>query len=307
MKVTPDQVANQAPPPQAAKVLPMRNVAIPPPELPPLTRSVVACIAAILEIDPSDVPQPDASHPEPWTVWGNWLAQRGLGLVPVTDPVHFAWPGPWIALLESATLGPVATIAFGVPAGLVWKPIFGRETFADAVGGYIIAPHDPSLWIPRTAAWERRTGRVEALGTATAAAAPIELVRQVTARAGRGLEGDRYFAGVGTFSNPNARGTDITLVEAESFEQITLPTGKLEFEQARRNVITRGIDLNALVGERFFVGEVECLGQRLCEPCAHLERLTAPGVLRGFVHRGGLRADILTDGVITVGDEIRRA
>ena len=71
--------------------------------------------------------------------------------------------------------------------------------------------------------------------------------------------------------------------------------------------MTRGIDLNALVGKRFVIGEVECVGQRLCEPCAHLERLTEPGTLRGLIHRGGLRADVLTDGTLRVGDEIRVA
>jgi MOSC domain-containing protein YiiM len=65
-------------------------------------------------------------------------------------------------------------------------------------------------------------------------------------------------------------------------------------------VLTRGIDLNALVGRRFTVGGVECIGQRLCEPCAHLERLT-PGTLRPLIHRGGLRADVLTDGEIRTG------
>ena len=67
--------------------------------------------------------------------------------------------------------------------------------------------------------------------------------------------------------------------------------------------VTRGIDLNALVGERFRVGDVECFGQRLCEPCAHLERLAPPGTLRPpLIHKGGLRADVLTDGEISVGE-----
>jgi MOSC domain-containing protein YiiM len=89
-------------------------------------------------------------------------------------------------------------------------------------------------------------------------------------------------------------------------DALALDSGQLRYEDARRNIVTRGIDLNALVGERFAVGEVQCLGQRLCEPCAHLQRLTQPGTLRGLVHRGGLRADILAGGVIRVGDEIRR-
>jgi MOSC domain-containing protein YiiM len=74
--------------------------------------------------------------------------------------------------------------------------------------------------------------------------------------------------------------------------------------ESRRNVLTRGIDLNALVGKRFRVGSVECAGVGLCEPCEHLESVTRPGVIKGLVHRGGLNADILTDGEITVGDEV---
>ena len=69
--------------------------------------------------------------------------------------------------------------------------------------------------------------------------------------------------------------------------------------------MTRGIALNDLVGRRFTVGEVECFGQRLCDPCSHLEKLTQPGVLKGLVERGGLRADVVRDGEIRVGDEVR--
>jgi MOSC domain-containing protein YiiM len=74
--------------------------------------------------------------------------------------------------------------------------------------------------------------------------------------------------------------------------------------EARRNLVVRGLALDDLIGRRFMVGEVECLGQRRCEPCAHLERLTQPGVLRGLVHRGGLRADVLSDGEIRLGDRV---
>ncbi len=95
------------------------------------------------------------------------------------------------------------------------------------------------------------------------------------------------------------RGHELTLVEAEALESIDL-----SWEQARRNIVTRGIDLNALVGHRFTIGSVECIGRRLAEPCAHLEQLTRPGLLRPLVHRAGLRADILRGGPISVGDRI---
>ena len=131
---------------------------------------------------------------------------------------------------------------------------------------------------------------------AAVAEGPPHTVDEAFAHAGRGLEGDRYFDGRGTFSNTYARGHDLTLVDAGLVGDAV---------GARRNVITRGIDLNALVGRRFTVGDVECFGQRLCEPCAHLERLTEPGILRALVHIGGLRADVLSDGTIRVGDAVR--
>jgi MOSC domain-containing protein YiiM len=150
----------------------------------------------------------------------------------------------------------------------------------------------------------RSKGHVEALVLGAEPAVPLHLVDEATARAGRGLDGDRYGTGAGTFSDRPGTGRDLTLIEAEALEALELPQGRLTPEAARRNVVTRGIDLNALVGRRFQVGEVECLGRRLCEPCDHLERLTQPGVLRGLVHRGGLHADVVTDGVIRVGDAI---
>jgi len=120
----------------------------------------------------------------------------------------------------------------------------------------------------------------------------------VNAVAGRWLEGDRYFDGRGTFSG-TGRGYELTLVEAEVLDEVGL-----SWEQARRNVVTRGIALNGLVGRRFTVGTVECVGRRLAEPCAHLEKLARPGLLRPLVHRAGLRADVLRDGEIGVGDSV---
>ena len=140
------------------------------------------------------------------------------------------------------------------------------------------------------------------------AEASMVAVDRAVARADRGLEGDRYFDERGTFSNAHGRGHDLTLIEAEVLDSVMLPAGRLAPEEARRNLITRGIDLNALVGKHFRVGDVECFGQRLCEPCAHLERLTAAagkaGTLRALIHKGGLRADVLSDGEIRVGDAI---
>lgn len=104
------------------------------------------------------------------------------------------------------------------------------------------------------------------------------------------------------------RGADWRATGTAISAELELPAGQLAPEEARRNVVTRGIDLNALVGKPFTIGAVQCLGQRLCEPCAHLERLTAeagkPGTLRALIHKGGLRADVLSDGEIRVGHQI---
>ena len=131
---------------------------------------------------------------------------------------------------------------------------------------------------------------------------PLESVQAV---AGKGLEGDRYFAGEGTYSQVRKPGRNLTLIEAEAIEGLAREDGiELGPGGSRRNVVTRGIALNDLVGRRFTVGEIECLGQRLCDPCSHLERMTEPGVLKGLANRGGLRADILSSGTISVGDDI---
>lgn len=126
-------------------------------------------------------------------------------------------------------------------------------------------------------------------------------VQSAQAHAGCGLEGDCYLA-----PEPVERaGEDLTLIEAEALEALAAETGiRLSHVESRRNVLTRGIRLNDLVGKRFRVGEAECVGVMLNEPCKRLERLTEPGVLRGLVHRGGLRANIVTGGTIVVGDEL---
>jgi MOSC domain-containing protein YiiM len=135
-------------------------------------------------------------------------------------------------------------------------------------------------------------GRVEGITLVKDASGAIERVDAVQAEAGAGLEGDYH--------------DDLTLIAAEALEGLREDTGiELEGHVTRRNVLTRGIDLNALVGQRFSVGSVEAVGVELAEPCTKLRRLSGePGVLRGLVHRGGLRADVLTDGRISVGDAI---
>ena len=144
------------------------------------------------------------------------------------------------------------------------------------------------------------------LAVAPLAEAPMQLVQHARALAGRGLEGDRYANGSGTFSPRGAHrpGYELTLIAAEVVEDLTTRDAALDFTSTRRNVLTRGIDVNALVGRDFTIGDVRCRGLRLAEPCAHLERLSGPGLLRPLIHRGGLRADVLSGGHIGEGSAI---
>lgn len=136
---------------------------------------------------------------------------------------------------------------------------------------------------------------------------PMIAQKEALAIPGRGLDGDRYCAGGGTFS-PEEQDPDheITLIEAEQIEKFNQDVqGNLSMGDPRRNVVTRGVLLNDLVGRQFYVGEVLIRGIRLCEPCKHLATLVDSRVLSELVNRGGLRAQILTEGWIHVGDTIR--
>lgn len=148
-------------------------------------------------------------------------------------------------------------------------------------------------------------GTVASIHVATEPKAAMEERVEVKAVAGKGLEGDRYFHGAGTFSNSTGAGREVTLIEVEAIEALEREKNiSLDPGEARRNLVTRGVPLNHLVGREFWVGEVRLRGVRLCEPCTHLEGLTREGVLTGLVHRGGLRADIIRGGAIRVGDAI---
>jgi MOSC domain-containing protein YiiM len=146
------------------------------------------------------------------------------------------------------------------------------------------------------------TGSVEEIYIAATETSPVTAVPSVKALHGEGLVGDRYRQHDGWAP----RGTAITLVEAEAVEAIAAEHGiHLRPGGTRRNVVTRGIRLNDLVGREFTVGPVRCRGYELCEPCTALQEITGePGVIKALVHRGGLRADILTDGMIAVGDVV---
>jgi MOSC domain-containing protein YiiM len=268
----------------------------------PAEQSLPACLASLLELELAAVPAPGEA---PLLVAvRQWLAERGLGLVAVADPQAFAWAGPWIAQLTDEDGSDRYVIMFGVPSGVIFDPL-GLP--ADAPGrvhaGYVLAALEPPRPTPTPA--PAGGGRVEAIFVAPHAGAPMRQLDAARAIAGHGLEGDRYAGGQGTFSAAGGRGNDLTLIAGEVLDALALPDGRpLSGAEARRNIVTRGPDLNALVGRRFRIGELELIGRRRCEPCAHLQRLTRPGVLRALVHRGGLRADLLSSGTLRIGDAI---
>ena len=246
----------------------------------------VVVLARMLGVAPQEVPQEAGERRA-------WLAQRGLGLVPVADAAGFSWAGPWIALREGPG-GGTAALMFGVPSGELFAP-GGSE--GDIVAGWVVAPLDVSLWAPRAApVADPGRGTIEDIVIAPAREAPVRHVREAVAVPGRGLEHDRYFDGAGTFESGRP-GSALTLVDAAVLDEL----GAIDH---RRNVVVRGVDVNAFVGREFRLGDVSCMGRRLAEPCAHLDRLNDGGVLRPLVHRGGLRADILTEGTIRVGDAV---
>ena len=150
-------------------------------------------------------------------------------------------------------------------------------------------------------------GTVVSINIAPEAESKMQSVNEARAVPGRGLEGDRYFDFKGTFSKPQPD-RELTLIEAEAVEAM-----KRELDvdyglgDSRRNVVTRGVPLNHLVGKEFWIGEVKARGLRLCEPCSHLQKLSHEKVLPGLVHRGGLRAQILSEGTIKVGVSVKEA
>jgi hypothetical protein len=285
------------------------------PDLPgdPAVLGLAACLSSVTELPLDVLPQPPADAPLAHAVaaWRTWLAGRGFGMVPIADPRSFQWPGYWIALVDEPP-GQVACLAFGTPPGVVLSPqdraLLGRATADLSISSaYAVASLDPVP--PPVRGGPALHGTVEQLAVAPAAGAPMRLVDSVRAVAGRGLEGDRYAGGLGTFSPRAAHrpGYELTLFAAEVLDELRGAGVALDFAATRRNVLTRGIDVNALVGRDFRIGDVHCRGLRLAEPCAHLEAVSGRGLLRPLIHRGGLRADVLLDGEVRRGSRVTTA
>jgi MOSC domain-containing protein YiiM len=148
-------------------------------------------------------------------------------------------------------------------------------------------------------------GKILSIHITPAEGQAMQSVESVEAVAGGGLQGDRYFLGTGTYSDKPDPARQVTLIENEAIQAVQHEASiLLEPGDSRRNLVTQGVPLNHLVGKEFYVGKVQLRGIRLCEPCKHLAGMTQPGVLPALVHRGGLRAEILTSGKIQIGDII---
>ncbi len=264
----------------------------------------LACLATVLELAPERLPtlSPEEDPASGWTVT-RWLGSLGLGIARIAEASKFSWAGPWIARVQPPEGAQRRfVVMFGVPSGAVWDPAGDGEVDNETlVDGFVLAAGDIALAMPRLPPAPDHVGTVEQILVSETAGAPARSVDTVRALAGRGLDGDRHVTGQGTFPS-GLPGSALTLVQAEVCESFEPP---LAPGQHRRNILTRGIDLNQLVGHEFTVGAVRCRGMRLCEPCTVMQRYVGRPVLRDLVHRGGLRADILEDGEIRVGDEVR--
>lgn len=150
---------------------------------------------------------------------------------------------------------------------------------------------------------ERAT--VVSIQIAPGAADRLQALQQVHAVQGMGLEGDRYYKRTGTYSPKNDESREATFIEAEALEALARDYHvELSGVESRRNITTRGLALNHLVGREFKVGEAVFRGIRLCEPCSHLEEVSGKQARKGLIHRGGLRAQIVKSGLVCVGDAI---
>ena len=150
------------------------------------------------------------------------------------------------------------------------------------------------------------TGIVVALFTVDRRAAPMKKVEQLYALAGRGIEGDRYFLGTGTYSKSPEPGRQVTLIKSEVLESLK---NKLEInvkpEESRRNILTQGIEINDLIGTEFYVGTVRLRAHRITQPCLSVEKLLdQPGLYKELWDNGGISCEILSDGVIKERDII---
>lgn len=228
-----------------------------------------------------------------------WLGSRNLRLVAADRLGPEISAGFWIAEHDDGR----CVVMFDESPFTAEKPM--DVPAADLRRALVLVPLDPGRPTGMLPQPTEGAGVVEALLTADSAEDTIRTHASVELHAGRGIVGDRYFEGTGTFSASEKHGQQLTLIESEVLDSLRGEGLELTAADARRNIVTRGIDLNALVGQEFQVGSARCIGRRLCEPCSHLQRLTGRALLRPMVHRGGLRADIIESGAVQVGDAVK--
>ena len=265
--------------------------------------SLRAVIAAILDEDPATMPMFEGADPAAVGRVSRWLGRLGLGAVRVAEPASFSWPGPWIGRIRPPAGDERFVLMYGVPSGAIWDPAGDGSPVENdwIVDGYLLAAADIALARPPLPEAPAGAGRIDAIYVSPTAGQPARALDGARALPGRGLEGDRHVTGDGTFPS-GLPGSALTLIEAEVCESFDPPLGP---DDHRRNLVTRGVALNDLVGHEFTVGTVRCKGMRLCEPCTVVQRYAGRPVLRALVHRAGLRADILAEGDIRTGDAVR--
>jgi MOSC domain-containing protein YiiM len=150
------------------------------------------------------------------------------------------------------------------------------------------------------------TGAVLEIWTAPEAAAPMVRTAAVQAVAGVGLAGDRYARGGGTWAAYPLLEKQVTLIDADEVAAVAAEVGvPLTPGMTRRNVVTRGLALPALVGRYFAVGDVLLFGSKRCPPCTHLERLTGFRLVKALAARGGVNAAVFAGGTVAEGDVVR--
>ena len=266
----------------------------------------VACLGTILELSPAELPKAqEVDDRPPGPLLSRWLGRLGVGLVPIQGPEAFNWPGPWLARARDSEGSTRPVVMYGFPSGVVFDPLSGAP-WPDEPGeehgwieeGFVIAAGDIAAARPARAAAPAGQGTVISIHIAEAAGAGGRSLTRARLLAGHGIEGDRHVLGRGTFPS-GLPGSALTLIEAGVCAELGLTA-----DEHRRNVVVDGIELNKLVGHEFVIGQVRCRGMRLCEPCTVIQRYAARPILRPLVHRGGLRADILNDGEIEVGDRV---
>ena len=148
-------------------------------------------------------------------------------------------------------------------------------------------------------------GKVVGIYIANSRGDPTVNIDEAHVIPGMGIVGDRYFTDHKKNDADSKGGREITLIELETIEAIIVNDDiQLTPSQTRRNIITHGIALNDLVGRRFVIGDIQLKGIRLCEPCNYLASRTDPRILKSLLHRGGLRAEIITEGIIYLNDKI---